>query len=178
MTNISKGADSGTLWEFAVQLYGQDGVRDACLDLQDRCGLDVDLLLFAVWCAVAGPGQLDVVAFRDCIVLTAPWQDQVVRPLRAIRRSSAGAFAAIPEASSQAVASQLQAAELAAERVELELLEHWAAGRDAAGPAAEPNAAAASNLVAYVAAAGVETATAAAAMRALLAGARSLSKRA
>ena len=178
MTDSNKVADSATLWNFAVQLYGRAGVRDACLDLQDRCGLDVDLLLFAVWSAFAGPGQLDAGAFRECIAVTAAWRDRLLQPLRALRRTSSGDFDPIPEASSQAVARQLQAVELAAERVELELLEGWATARDSCGPATEPEAAAASNLVAYLTAAGVETSAGAAAMRTLLAAASPVSNRA
>lgn len=176
MTDTSNLADSADLWNFAVQLYGRPGVAEACVDLQDRCGLDVDLLLFAVWCAVVGPGQLDVSAFRECIAVTDAWREGLLKPLRALRRHSSGAFDPIPEASTQAIAGQLQAVELAAERVELELLESWAASRGTSRPAAEPQAAAASNLVAYLAAAGVETGTAAAAMRLVLAAAFTRSK--
>lgn len=171
MTDINKEGDSATLWDFAVEIYGRQGVADACLDLQDRCGLDVDLLLFAVWSAVAGPGQLDVGAFRECIELTDAWREQLVKPLRALRRRSGGGFDRIPAAKTKAIGEQLQAAELAAERAELELLENWAAAREPSGPGSEPAAAAASNLVAYLAAADVDTSAAAVAMRPLLAAA-------
>jgi hypothetical protein len=79
---------------------------------------------------------------------------------------------------SQAIAGKLQELELAAERVELEFLESWAAARCAFGGAPEPEAVAASNLVAYLAAAEVRTSAAAAAIRAVLAAAFPVAKQA
>lgn len=171
MTNAADQSGTTGLWDFAVQLYGRPGVQDACLDLQDRLGLDVDLLLFAVWSAAAGPGQLDAESFKDCIALTAPWREDMLVPLRALRRAGKDGFTAVPPESSQAIAKQLQAVELAAERVQLAMLEHWATARGGRSAPADPAAAAASNVVAYLAASGVPTQAAAPAIRALLAGA-------
>ena len=40
---------AGALWDFAVRLYAEPGVGEACLALQDRFGVDVPLLLWAAW---------------------------------------------------------------------------------------------------------------------------------
>lgn len=163
-----KSTDRG-LWDFAVWLYSEPGVSDACLDLQDRLGLDVDLLLFAVWSAAEGPGRFDASAFEDCIALTAEWREQILKPLRALRRAANDAFESVPSESSRSISVRLRAVELEAERVELTMLERWAGHHAGRAADTEPAAAAASNLVAYLAAARVDTRTAAAAIRVLLA---------
>jgi uncharacterized protein (TIGR02444 family) len=38
-------------WRFSLKYYGQPGVSDACIALQDDCGVDVNLLLFLFWLA-------------------------------------------------------------------------------------------------------------------------------
>ncbi len=159
------------LWDFSVSLYAKPGVKDACLELQDRCGLDVNLLLFAVWSAVAGPGRLDAARFRDCVALTEAWQAEMIQPLRKLRRSCRAELPPAPGVDTAALAVQLQAAELAAEQVELSLLAAWAAERGGREDDEEIGANAASNLVAYLAAAGVAPGDAAESMRRILAAA-------
>jgi uncharacterized protein (TIGR02444 family) len=171
MTRAAGESPVADLWDFAVALYGRPGVSRACLALQDRCGLDVNLLLFAVWSAVAGPGRLDAPAFTDCLAVTDTWREQVIRPLRAARRASAAGIDGVAAEQCAALTSRLKDAELAAERVELQRLAQWAAERGAGGGAGEPQAVAASNLVAYLAAARVAPADAAPEVRAILAGA-------
>jgi len=171
MSGVNKKLGPIPLWDYAVDLYGRAGVSEVCLDLQDRCDLDVDVLLFAVWSAAAGPGQLDADAFRDLIRITSTWREDVLKPLRSARRASINASTGLAGGSAATITDKLQAAELAAERVELELLEQWAGERAGGDPPADPAAAAASNMVAYLAAAGVETRAAATGIRTLLAAA-------
>ena len=37
------------LWEFSLDFYARPGVSAALIELQDRAGLDVNLILFALW---------------------------------------------------------------------------------------------------------------------------------
>ena len=46
--------DDGRFWAFSLDVYGRPGVAPACLALQDRHGLDVNLLLFCCWAASQG----------------------------------------------------------------------------------------------------------------------------
>ena len=46
--------DDGRFWAFSLEVYGRPGVAPACLALQDRHGLDVNLLLFCCWAASQG----------------------------------------------------------------------------------------------------------------------------
>src|SRR5258708_9156658 len=40
------------LWHFALAFYGRQDVSSACLVLQDQLGVDVDILLFAIFAGV------------------------------------------------------------------------------------------------------------------------------
>lgn len=102
------------LWDFSLAVYGRPGVSAACLDLQDRLGQDVNVLLFAAWAGMACKADLpaDELARIDSAV--APWRAEVVRPLRAVRRRAKG--------EDDALYRRLKAAELEAERVQQDRL--------------------------------------------------------
>src|SRR5262249_60281859 len=40
-------------WRFSLRFYRQPDVADACIALQDGCGVDVNILLFFLWLATA-----------------------------------------------------------------------------------------------------------------------------
>ena len=81
MEREARETDAGALWDFAVRLYAEPGVSDACLALQDRFGVDVPLLLWAAW---LGDGA-DAAALRAGDRAVGPWRARAVRPLRALR---------------------------------------------------------------------------------------------
>ena len=41
-------------WDFSLAVWGREAVEPACLDLQERHGLDVNLLLFCGWAGRRG----------------------------------------------------------------------------------------------------------------------------
>ena len=72
-------------WRFALELYSRSGVAKACLLLQNRLGVDVNVLLIALYAATerglkVGPEEI---AALDRAV--APWRTTAVAPLRSIR---------------------------------------------------------------------------------------------
>ena len=73
-----------SLWNFSVHTYGKPGVADACLALQDRHGLDVNVLLFCCWFGCTR-GAVDEPLWDRVLAFSEPWADNVVRPLRAVR---------------------------------------------------------------------------------------------
>ena len=77
-------------WQFSLALYGQPGVARECLELQDKFGLNINLLLFCAWL-----GRRGVALGRDDLEgasrLIASWHDHVVHPLR--RRAPADEIA-------------------------------------------------------------------------------------
>jgi len=71
-------------WDYALELYRREGVEGACLDLQQRHGLDVNLVLLCCWLATRGVEvERDWLARVGAIV--ERWQAEVVRPLRGVR---------------------------------------------------------------------------------------------
>ena len=72
-------------WDFSLATYRLDGVATSCLVLQDRFGLDINLLLYAAW--LAGMDQcltpVHLAAVEEDII---DWRDRVIKPLRTLRR--------------------------------------------------------------------------------------------
>src|SRR3546814_12211972 len=69
-------------WDWSLAAYARPGVAPACLALQDRPGLDVNLLLFAVRAGTPGRA-LPPDALRAAVDRAARWPAEVVRQLPA-----------------------------------------------------------------------------------------------
>lgn len=73
-------------WRFSVRIYAQEAVREECLSLQEAFGIDVNILLFAVWLAAERETALDEPDIAAIEALTKPWHAAAVLPLRRARR--------------------------------------------------------------------------------------------
>lgn len=73
-------------WIWSLDVYGRPGVEEALLELQDRLGLDINLLLFACWAGATGRGRLTGGEWGRLIGGTVGWRADIVAPLRAVRR--------------------------------------------------------------------------------------------
>jgi uncharacterized protein (TIGR02444 family) len=102
-----------------VHAYAIPGVGALCLRLQDEHGLDVDVLLAILWQAWRG-AAIDDAALDALLATVAPVRSRV-RELRALRLDVGSDRVAEPRW--QETYEHLKAAELAAERVELSMLE-------------------------------------------------------
>lgn len=112
------------LWNFALNLYARPGVEAACLQWQDQGG-DVCLLLCLAWLGERGvtPDESRLQALRS---LADAWQNEVVKPLRSLRRQwRTAALQDLPLAS---LRDQVKGLELAAERTLLERLQALSEG--------------------------------------------------
>ena len=149
-----------TFWRYSLRLYRAEGVADACLALQDRCGADVNVLLFCCWTGSRGRA-LSAREMRAALATVRRWQREVVLPLREARRALKRIIADLPVAA-PGVASgtvgadslarlrkRIAAEELAAEYVEQRFLADFAAGLPAATRVARPEAGVAGNLERY-----------------------------
>jgi uncharacterized protein (TIGR02444 family) len=104
---------------FALDLYARDGVPPACLDLQDRFHLDVNLVLFAAYVGAVRrqsitPAELEVVKRG-----VEDWHREVVRALRAVRRRLKTGPAPAPNEETTRLRRKVQQAEIDAELIEL-----------------------------------------------------------
>ncbi len=117
-------------WRFSLAVYGEPGVAEACLSLQDsdvpdrlerdRHALDVNLLLFCCWAGRCGR-RLNSTDMAALIAAAEPWQREVVRPLRGVRRSLK-IYEATAGAAAERLRAEVKAQELEAERLEQALL--------------------------------------------------------
>jgi len=138
------GADGAAFWQFSLTVYVRPGVAEACIGLQDRKGLDVNLLLFCCWAGSRGR-SLSAAEIEMLCSAVGAWHREVVRPLRSVRRWLKGRED-LAAAEAGALRADIKAKELEAERIEQRLLAE-ALPFDAATP--DP-VAAADNLLAYL----------------------------
>lgn len=110
------------LWDFSLTVYDRPGVAAACLALQDRHGLDVNLLLFCCWAASMERG-LDPATLGAAETAVSAWRNQVVRPMRALRRRLKREIEGFPAGEVEALRGRLLEVELDGERLEQERLE-------------------------------------------------------
>jgi uncharacterized protein (TIGR02444 family) len=147
MTEAETHAGS-PFWRFSLRFYRQPGVADACIGLQDECGVDVNLLMFLLWLATAGRR----IAPRDVEILCAtagPWRDEVVAPLRALRRRLKDEAPTLVERNLvELFRTRIKAVELEAERLQQEAL-FARAPRLATADEPSVEAAARANVAAY-----------------------------
>ncbi len=149
-------------WNFSLEVYGGDGAARACLDLQERRGADVNLLLYCAWLGASGRGTVTVEKLRAVIADIARWQTEVVQPARALRQkikalggATSGSGADFP-AQVEAARRKAADAELAAEHVEqLVLAAHAPFSGDRDRPVRDRLRAAVGNLGVYAVCLGV-----------------------
>ena len=79
------GQPAAEFWRYAVRLYGQNGVEEACLALQAR-GFNVNLLMLICWLADQGRSPLGRQDLRQVIAAIEPWNLGVTDRLREARR--------------------------------------------------------------------------------------------
>jgi len=142
---MTPGAQSD-LWSFAVKVYGQPGVGERCLALQDHHQLDANVLLFCCWLGRDGHVAA-AVDWPSVVVETSRWQTLVVARLRRLRQRLKAASACSEPA--LRLRSELLDCELRAETVELAALPAWVASPAGAGPELDAAHAAAHYLSAY-----------------------------
>lgn len=110
------------LWDFALKLYGAPDVGDACLVLQDESGVDVPVLLFSAWLSSNGVA-LTAAEIARVDDLVRDWHNEVVRPLRAIRRRLKTGPLPAPTKETETLRNGVKGVELSSEKIELAVLE-------------------------------------------------------
>ena len=112
------------LWSFALTIYQRDAVTPACLDLQEQCQIDVPLMLCAVFACLQGKdiSDKDLTRLHN---LASPWQNDIVQSLRRIRTQLKTGPSPAPNAVTEDLRNKVKAAELAAEKIQLEMMQAW-----------------------------------------------------
>ena len=136
-------------WDFSLAVWGREAVEPACLDLQERHGLDVNLLLFCGWAGRRGRA-LDDADIARLIEAARPWREATVVPLRKLRKWLKGQSAA-PGATAGRLRERIKGDELQAEAIQQDLFVAVMPVPDGTGGPAVTVA----NMAAYFAALGI-----------------------
>jgi uncharacterized protein (TIGR02444 family) len=140
-------AQGSPFWRFSLRFYRQPGVADACIALQDGCGVDVNILLFLLWLA-GERRQISAAEARAVCAAVASWHDEVVVPLRNLRRRLKDGMPLVERNTAELFRTRIKAVELEAERLQQEALFALAASL-ATAAASSVEAAARANVAAY-----------------------------
>jgi uncharacterized protein (TIGR02444 family) len=119
MTNASH-----KFWDFSLDIYQVPEVAQACLDLQNTYGLDVNLVLLCCWYGAAY-GTLPAARLEQACQHSSKWRKNLVQPLRNARTwmKSTGAEGVAETSEFDALRQQIKQAELAAEKMQQHTLE-------------------------------------------------------
>lgn len=107
-----------SLWDWTLEAYGQAGVPQATLALQDAHGQNTSFLLWAVWAEGPGPEALS-----QAVAAAKAWDAAVLVPIRDVRRTLKAAMPPVDDGAREGLREDVKAAELRAERVLMETLE-------------------------------------------------------
>lgn len=121
MTNVNEEH-----WRFSLRFYGERDVSYACIVLQDRCGVDVNVLLLSLYATLSlnrVHDDQDIEAMDNGVRIL---RDQVIEPLRHVRRHIKGKYSSAGENIRQLV----KQSELLAERLEQSMLAETLIARD------------------------------------------------
>jgi uncharacterized protein (TIGR02444 family) len=117
-----------TFRRFALDVYEIEGVRAASLLLQERCGVDVNVLLLAAFIGAARGSSFDGHDCETVLIRTRQWQSEVIGPLRAVRLRLKDGPPPAPNPATARLRDRVKRLELEAEMIELDELADSVAG--------------------------------------------------
>jgi uncharacterized protein (TIGR02444 family) len=136
------------LWPYALEVYGRPGVEPLMLRLQDAHGQCAAFLLWRLWLAASGRAP-DAATLEAGAAMARAWQDAAVAPLRKLRRDLKPPSGPGGESARRRLREGVQALEIDAERMLLQMLEDASpVAEDDGGGAAESLAEALASAVA------------------------------
>jgi len=135
-------------WRFSVKFYAAHGEAQACIELQDRAKVDVNVLFFLLWNATQNRA-LDHTAVAELDRMIGAWRDATVIPLREIRRTLKAPPPVMAPAAAEGFRTRIKAVELEAERLQQEALYELARSSRLGQPSASPAKAAQTSIDGY-----------------------------
>ena len=105
-------------WDFSLAVYGGEGIPEACLELQDAHGVDINVILFCCWLAETGRGRLEPAETAAMCAAVAEWHAIAVRGVRAVRQRLKGGLAPAPIELSEPLRRRLATIEVQLEHIE------------------------------------------------------------
>ena len=105
-------------WDFSLRVYGSGGVPEACLVLQERHRLDVNVLLYCCWLGASGRGTPGAGEIATVCMTVDGWHRDIVRAVRAVRQRLKGGFGKAPVGLSEPLRRRIARIEVDLEHVE------------------------------------------------------------
>ena len=135
-------------WRFSVKFYAVPGVAQACIDLQDQAGVDVNILFFLLWNATQSRAlsNAEVAELERDI---GAWRDMAVVPLRNVRRALKSPPPVMAPDAAEGFRTRIKAVELEAERLQQEAMYGLAQSGGIGRPAPSKIEAARASVAAY-----------------------------
>lgn len=137
---MSAVPDDNPLWRFSLAVYGATGVAEECIGLQDRNGLDVNVLLFVAWLGAERALLLSPRHVEAIEAAGSNWQQDVLTHVRTARRN-------LKHAGHPSLYEEIKSLELKIERAEQAQLLLLVSALD--GPTAAPSDALRANVALY-----------------------------
>ncbi len=104
-------------WDFATRLYARGNAKEACLQMQEQRGLDVNVLLFCCWVASSGRGVFRANELEAALEAVERWRGQVIEVLRDLRRNLKDGMPPAPKPLSDDLRRVVVESELHAEHI-------------------------------------------------------------
>jgi uncharacterized protein (TIGR02444 family) len=105
-------------WDYACAVYGREGVSPALIAMQDRHGLDVNILLLCLWVSHSGRGVLADGELDHVLAVSSSWNPEIVCGLRQLRVRLRDGVTNVPRTLSDAIRQRILDIEIDSEHVE------------------------------------------------------------
>ena len=109
------------LWLFCLALYVRPEVVESCLNLQDRCHADVNIVLYLLWLASL-KRRLSDTEIERITSTTQDWRERIIKPLRVLRRGLKNSQPMPTQTAAERLRQLLKKLELHAEKLQLQRL--------------------------------------------------------
>jgi uncharacterized protein (TIGR02444 family) len=142
------GKDQSEFWRFSLAFYARPHVADACLELQDSAGVDVNVMFYLLFLAI-NQRQLDTADVARIDARVKAWRELAIVPLRTLRRGLKTGIEPLPVKDTDALRNAVKRIELDAERLQQEWLQQHAPISSVGTQSTSQVAAAQANLASY-----------------------------
>ena len=110
-SSAAAAGSQSAFWQFSLAFYARPRVADACLELQDNAGVDVNVMFYLLFIAThQRQVSRDEVARIDA--LASAWRDHAVLPLRTLRRKLKTGVEPLPVKDTESLRSAVKRLEL------------------------------------------------------------------
>lgn len=107
-----------SFWDFSLQVYSCEGVSVACIGLQDRHILDVNLILLSMWLGHNGHPIMDDNALNRALDTSRRWNKDIICGIRAVRLALKDDFSPISAENCEVLRKNILSLEIEGEHLE------------------------------------------------------------